>query len=61
LAFGDGSENVKAAFEPVVETVCDLDRLMLGVIGGVEAVHGCLRSVNREIAVEFKHGVSRID
>jgi hypothetical protein len=61
LAFGDGSENIEAALEPVIEAVRDLDRLMLGMIGGVEAVHGGLRAVNGEVAVEFKHGVSGID
>jgi hypothetical protein len=41
--------------------VGDLHGLVLGVIGGVNAIHDCLRAVNRKIAVEFNHGVSGID
>ncbi len=56
-----GSEDVKTALEPVVEAVRDLDRLMLGVIGGVNTVDDCLRSVDGEVAVEFHHRVPGID
>jgi len=34
LAAGYGSEDVKAALEPVIKALCDLDGLVFGVIGG---------------------------
>jgi hypothetical protein len=39
----------------------DLNGLMLGVIGGINAVYDGLRAVDREVAVQFNHGVTRID
>jgi hypothetical protein len=60
LALGYGSEDVKAALEPVIEAVGDLDGLVLGVISGVNTVDDCLRSIDREVAMEFHHSVSRI-
>jgi hypothetical protein len=39
LSLGYGSEDVKAALEPVIEAVGDLDGLVLGVIGGVNTIH----------------------
>ena len=55
------SEDVKAALEPVNEAVGDLDGLVLGVNSGVNTVDDCLRSIDREVAMEFHHSVSRID
>jgi hypothetical protein len=34
---------------------------VLGVIGGVNTVDGRLRPVDREVAMEFHHGVPGID
>jgi len=34
---------------------------MLSVIGGIDSIHDCLRTVNCEIAMELDHGVPRID
>jgi hypothetical protein len=56
-----GSEDVKAALEPVVEAVGDLDCLVLSVIHGVNAIDDRLRSVNREVAMELDHSVLGID
>jgi hypothetical protein len=56
-----GSEDVKAALEPVVEAVGDLDCLVLSVIHGANAIDDRLRSVNREVAVELDHSVLGID
>jgi hypothetical protein len=42
LAVALGSENVEADFEPVGETVSDLDGLM---VGGIEAVDAGLGAV----------------
>jgi hypothetical protein len=61
LALTDGGKNVKAAFEPVVEAVGDLDRLMRGVICGINTIIDPLRAVNREVAMQFDHGMSRFD
>ncbi len=61
LSLGYGSEDVKAALEPVIKTMGDLDRLMLGMVGGKNTICGCLRASDREIAVELNHGVSRIN
>jgi hypothetical protein len=61
LALSDGSEDVKAALEPVIKAVCDLDGLMFGVIGGINTIHDRLRAIDREVAMEFDHGVSGID
>ena len=61
LAAGYGSEDVKAALEPVIKAVCDLDGLVFGVIGGINTIHDRLRAVDREVAMEFDHGVSGID
>jgi len=61
LSRGYGGEDVKAALEPVIEAVGDLDGLVLGVIGGVNTVDDCLRSVDREVAMEFHHGVPGIN
>ena len=46
---------------PVIEAVGDLDGFVLGVISGVNAVDDCLRSIDREVAMEFHHSVSGID
>src|SRR5208282_813190 len=61
LTLGYGSENVKAALEPVGEAVGDLDGLMLGVIGGINTIDDRLRAVDRKVAVKLNHGVSGID
>jgi hypothetical protein len=61
LALSNGSEDVKATLKPVIEAVSDLHRFMLGMIGGVNPIHYCLRTSDREIAMEFNHGVSGID
>jgi hypothetical protein len=61
LAIGYGSKDVKTALEPIVEAVGNLDGLVLGVIRGVNTVDDCLRSIDREVAMEFHHSVSGID
>jgi|HubBroStandDraft_4_1064222.scaffolds.fasta_scaffold04094_5 hypothetical protein len=61
LTFSYGSEDVKATFKPVIEAVSDLHRFMLGVIGWVNTINDCFRTVDREIAVELNHRVSGID
>ena len=38
----------------------DLDGLMLSVIGGIKTIYDCLRTVDRKVAMEFKHGVPGI-
>ena len=61
LAAALGSEDVEPDFEPVGETVGDLDGFVLGVVGGIEAVDDGFAAVDGEIAVEFDHGVVRLD
>jgi hypothetical protein len=61
LALGYGSEDVKAALEPVIEAVRDLYGFVLRVISGVNTVDDCLRSIDREVAMKFHHSVSGID
>jgi hypothetical protein len=61
LALSYGSEDVKAAFEPVIEAMGDLDRLMLRVVGGINTIYGRLRTIDCEVAMEFNHSVSGID
>ena len=61
LAAALGSEDVEADFEPVGETVGDLDGFVLGMFGGIEAVDDGFGAVDGEIAVEFDHGVVRVD
>jgi hypothetical protein len=61
LTLSDRSKEIKAAFEPIIEAMRDLNGLMLGVIGGINAVYDGLRAVDREVAVEFNHGVTGID
>jgi len=56
-----GSEDVEADFEPVGETVGDLDGFVFGVVGGVETVLNGFGAVDGEIAMELDHGVARID
>ena len=56
-----GSEDVEADFEPVGETVGDLDGFVLGVTSGIEAVDDGFGTVDGEIAMEFDHGVAGID
>jgi hypothetical protein len=38
LSFGDGSEDVKAALEPVVKAVRNFDGLVFGVICGINTI-----------------------
>jgi hypothetical protein len=61
LAFGNRSENIEAALEPVIEAVGDFDSLVFGVISRVNTIDDCLRSVNCEVAMELNHSVSGID
>jgi hypothetical protein len=61
LALGCGSEDIKSALEPIVESVGNFDGLMLGVIGGIYTIYDRLRAIDREVAMEFNHGVSGID
>ena len=55
------NRSIRAALEPVIEAVCDLDGLVFSVIGGINAIYDRLRSVDREVAMEFNHSVSGID
>src|SRR5208282_146103 len=61
LAAARGSENVEADFEPVGEAVGNFDGFVFGVVGGVQAVLNGFGAVDGEIAVEFDHGVVRVD
>jgi len=61
LSVSYGSEDVKTRLEPVVEAMSDLHSFMLGVTSGIKAIHNCLRAVDREIAMEFEHGMTLID
>jgi len=38
LALGDRSEDIKAALEPVIETVRNLDGFMLSMINGINTI-----------------------
>jgi hypothetical protein len=40
--------------------VSDFDGFVKRVIGGIQAVDHLLRTVNREIAVQFDHGVAGV-
>jgi len=61
LAAALGSKDVEAYFEPVRETVGDLDGFVLGMISGVEAVDDSLGAVDGEITVKLNHGVAGIN
>jgi len=39
----------------------DLDRLIFGVIRGLNAVHNCLGAIDCEVAMELNHGVCGIN
>jgi hypothetical protein len=61
LALSYGSKDVKATLKPIIEAMSDLYRFMLGMIGRVNPIHDCLRTVDCEIAMEFEHRVTGID
>jgi hypothetical protein len=58
LALSYGSEDAKTTLEPVIEAMCDLNGLMLSVIGGLNTINDRLRTIDRKVAVEFDHRVS---
>jgi hypothetical protein len=55
------ADQVKAALEPVVKIMRDLDGFMLGMVGRIKISYNRFRAVDREIAMECKHGVCWID
>jgi hypothetical protein len=61
LALGYGGESVKAALEPFIEAMRDFNGFMLGVVRRINAVYGRLRTVDREVAMKFNHGMFGID
>ncbi len=61
LAVFRRGENVKAGLEPIGEAMRDLNRFMQLVIGGIQPVLNRLRTFEREIAVQFDHGVARFN
>ena len=61
LAAALGSKDVKAYFEPVGETVGDLDGFVLGVVSGIDAVDDGLSAIDGEITMELDHGVVGIN
>src|SRR5580704_3681683 len=54
-------ENIKSRFEPIGPAVGDFDGFVQSVVGREEAIYHLLRAVNREIAVQFHHGVAGLD
>src|SRR5260370_746037 len=48
-------ENVESGFEPFIEAVRDLDRLMQRVIGGAHAIDHVLGPLEGEVAVQLYH------
>src|ERR1700690_1221461 len=54
-------KNVEAAFEIIGEAVGDFNRFVLGMISGIEPVEHELRAIDREVAMQFNHGVTRLD
>ncbi len=48
-------EDIEAGFEPIVEAVGDLDRLVPGVMRWQRAVDGFLRAFRSEVVVQFDH------
>src|SRR5258708_9997665 len=55
------SENVEPGFEPFVETMRDLDRLMQRVIGGAHAIDHVLAALEGEVAAQLSHGSARLN
>ena len=56
LIVGHRGEDVEAGLEPRRDALRDLDRLVQLVFGGKDAVHGRLRSLEGEVAVQLHHG-----
>src|ERR1019366_3954355 len=54
-------ENIKSNFKPGIKTVSNFDGLVQRVIGGEKSVLHGLRALKRKIAVQFHHGVMRLD
>ena len=54
-AIAGAGENIETGFKPVVKAVGDLNGLVPGVIRRQRAVIGGLRSLHREVVVEFDH------
>jgi hypothetical protein len=61
LAATLGSKNVKTNFEPVCETMGDLDGFVFSMVCGIEAVDDSFGAVDGEITVELNHGVAGIN
>ena len=57
----DGGENVEPGLEPVAETVGDLERFVDGMVGRQDPIDYRLRSLHREVAMQFHHGVAGRD
>src|SRR5207245_251955 len=54
-------EDVESGFEPIVEAVRDLDRLVPGVIRGQRAVVSLLRPFRGEVIVQLDYGDAALD
>jgi hypothetical protein len=54
-------EDVEADFRPVVETLGELDRLVLLVVRGINAINGLLLALHGRIRVQFDHQGLRSD
>src|SRR2546423_7352926 len=57
----NAGENIETGFEPISPALCDLECLVLGVIGGEHAVNHAFVSIHGEIGVQLNHGVAGRD
>ena len=48
-------EEVETDLRPVIETLGEFDRLVLLVVGGIDAIDGLLLAFHGEIRVQFDH------
>src|SRR5260370_11690918 len=54
-------KDVKAGFKPIREAMGNLNRFVLGVVGGKNSILSGLAAVNGEIAMQLDHGAVRRD
>src|SRR5258708_10979511 len=52
-------EDVEAGLKPVVDSLRNFNRFVLGVVGGLEAVNYSLAAIYREVRVELDHSGAR--
>jgi hypothetical protein len=55
------SKNVETGFKPIGETMRNLNRFVFRMIRGQNAILNRLAAIDREIAVQFEHGVMWLD